>query len=145
MCSIRMPLKRRIPALGVLAKDKVSELLVMMLCSEDGYTDREVSGVCSILTSLGQLHTMVETVLDKLCEVESSPSVWARALSCLITSKTRSLKIKPGWNCGDSLQNNLTQLTRLVYLDITGKNTKGSVQVSYKHIFLNSAHIGSKS
>ena len=115
-----MPLKRRIPALGALAKNKMSEMLVIMLCSEEDYTDMEVSGVCSILTNLGQLHTMVETVLDMLCEVESSPSVWARALSCLITSKTRSLKIKPGWSCGDSLQDNLTQLTRLAYMDITG-------------------------
>lgn len=37
--------------------------------------------------------------------------------------------MKPGWSCGDSFQDNLTQLTRLVYLDITGVGSDSILSV----------------
>ena len=116
----KMPLKRRIPTLAVMAKEQLSELLVHMICSEELYTESDVFGVCSILTNLGQLHTMVETILDKLCDYDASPTVWTRALSTVIHKKTRSVKLKPGWNCGEIFLQNLKHLNRLVYMDITG-------------------------
>ena len=114
-----MPHRRSIPSLSDLAKHEVSELVVQMLCGEK-YAQSEVLGVCSILSNLGQLQPMVERVLDKLCEWEASPNVWDRALSSLLNTKTTSMKVKPGWKCGDYLLKNLANLPRLVYMDITG-------------------------
>ena len=117
-----MPFKKRIPTLSVLAKSKVSDLLVLMMGNPIEYTENDIESVCTILSNLGLLPSLVETVLDNLCDSEAPSPVWDRALFSVLNNKTTSLKIKPGWMVGESLLSSLTRMNRLVYLDITGEN-----------------------
>ena len=115
-----IPLRKRIPTLSILAKSRVSDLLVSMLCNDSEYTENDIEGVCTILSNLGLLPSLVESVLDALCDSEAPSYVWDRALCSVINYKTTSLKIKPGWMNGESLLSSLIQMKRLGYLDITG-------------------------
>ena len=115
-----MPAKKRIPALSVLTKSAVSDLLVHMLCNEADFKEPDIADVCTILSNLGLLKALVECVLDKLSDIGAPNRIWDRALKTVVNAKTTNLKIKPGWPIGDHLENSLINLSRLVYLDVTG-------------------------
>ena len=119
-----MPLKKQIPTLSVLSKSKVSDLLVFMLNNKNVYTKEDLVGLCTILSNLGLLPSLVEPVLDNICESEAPSRSWDRALFSVLNYKTTSLKIKPGWQVGESMMSSFTRMNRLVYLDITGDDDK---------------------